>query len=73
VTHRHKDELTADERGSNPEEMTEEELAQANGEPLPDREVMSVIRGIRPLPEPIFPIDPGHGGYTIDPPPPEET
>jgi hypothetical protein len=54
-----------------PEEMTEEEIAQADGEPLPERQAMSVIRGVHP--EPVFPIDPGHGGYTIDPPPPEET
>jgi hypothetical protein len=47
-----------------PEEMTEEELAEANGEPLPDRQAMSVIR--EPLPQPILPL---HGGFTIDPPP----
>jgi hypothetical protein len=52
-----------------PEEMTEEEIAQAEGEPLPDRQAMSVIRGIHPEP---VPIDPGPGGYTIDPPPPDE-
>jgi outer membrane biosynthesis protein TonB len=56
--------------GRKPEEMTDEVIAQANGEPLPDRQAMSVIRGVQP--EPVFPIDPGHGGYTIDPPPPEE-
>jgi hypothetical protein len=49
-----------------PEEMTEEEIAEANGEPLPDREAMSVIYGVQPLPQPM--LDPLHGGYTIDPP-----
>jgi hypothetical protein len=38
--------------------MTEEEIAEANGEPLPDREAMSVIN----LGEPA-------GGFTVDPPP----
>ena len=46
----------AEER--NPLEMTEEEIAEANGEPLPDREAMSVIN----LGEPA-------GGFTVDPPP----
>ena len=41
-----------------PEEMTEEEIAEANGESLPDREAMSVIN----LGEPA-------GGFTVDPPP----
>jgi hypothetical protein len=41
-----------------PEEMTEEEIAEANGEPLPGREAMSVIN----LGEPA-------GGFTVDPPP----
>jgi len=53
-----------------PEKMTEEEIAEANGEPLPDREAMSVIHGVQPLPQPI--LDPLHGGYTIDPPPTED-
>jgi hypothetical protein len=35
------------------EELTPEELAEANGEPLPDREAMSVIRGVQPLPHPV--------------------
>jgi hypothetical protein len=55
----------------NTKNLTADELAEANGEPLPDRQVMSVIRGAQPLPEPVFPIDPGPGGYTIDPPPPD--
>jgi hypothetical protein len=54
-----------------PREMTEEELAGANGEPLPERHVMSVIRGVQPLPQPIV-LDPGPGEWTIDPPPPDE-
>ena len=39
-----------------PEELTDEELDEADGEKLPDREAMSVIRGVEPLPQPI--IDP---------------
>ena len=54
------------------EEMTEEEMAKANAEPLPDREAMSVIRGVDPVPVPVLPVDGGHGCYTIDPPPPED-
>jgi hypothetical protein len=49
-----------------PEEMTEEEIAEANGEPLPDRQAMSVIRGVEPFPGPI--VDPP-GEVSIDPPP----
>jgi hypothetical protein len=49
-----------------PEEMTEEEIAEANGEPLPDREAMTVIRD--PLSQP-FVTNPG---FTIDPPPTED-
>lgn len=47
-----------------PEEITEEELAGANGEPLPDRQAMSVIR--EPLSQPFLDYP---GGFTIDPPP----
>jgi hypothetical protein len=50
-----------------PEDMTEEEIAKANGEPLPDRQAMSVIR--EPLPQPFLNFP---GGYTIDPPPTED-
>src|SRR3954466_1412098 len=50
-----------------PEQMTEEELAAANAEPLPDREAMSVIRGVHPLPQPIVGADPPTVG--IEPPP----
>jgi hypothetical protein len=41
-----------------PETLTEEELAEANGEPLPAREAMTVIRGT----DPVFPI------FSPDPP-----
>ena len=44
---------TPDERPA--DELTEQELAAVNGEPLPDREAMSVIRGAEPLPLPIVP------------------
>jgi hypothetical protein len=57
-----------------PEELTEEELAEANGEPLPDREVMSVIRagGLQQLPLPVDSLepDPSKGVIPIDDPPP---
>jgi hypothetical protein len=46
--------------------MTEEEIAAANGEPLPDREAMSVIRGVEPLPQPIVGIDPPPGTVGLD-------
>jgi hypothetical protein len=51
-----------------PEEMTEEEIAKANAEPLPDRQAMSVIRGVEPLPQPIV-IDQPPGEVGIEPPP----
>ena len=51
------------------EELTDEELREAHGEPLPDREQMSVIRGAEPMP---FPILPDGGGLTYEPVPPEE-
>jgi len=41
-----------------PEELTEQEVEETDGEPLPDREVMSLIRGAEPLPLPIVPDDP---------------
>jgi hypothetical protein len=41
----------AEER--NPVEMTEEEIAETNGEKLPERRAMSVTRGVEPLPQPI--------------------
>jgi hypothetical protein len=45
-------------RKRRPEELTEQELEETNGEPLPDREAMSVIRGAVPLPDGVFPIEP---------------
>jgi hypothetical protein len=54
-----------------PEQMTEEEIERAAGEPLPDREAMSVIRGPveYPLPDD-YPIpDPrGPGPTPLDDP-----
>jgi len=47
------------------EELTDEEVEQMEGEALPDREAMMVLRP--PLPaEPLLPV------YSIDPPPPDE-
>ena len=40
-----------------PDELTEQELAETNGEPLPDRHALSLIRGAEPLPFPIVPDD----------------
>lgn len=37
----------------NPVEMTEEEIAEANGELLPDQLAMSASREVEPLPQPI--------------------
>jgi hypothetical protein len=52
-----------------PESLSEDELAEANGEPLPDRQAMTVIRGVEPLPQPIVPMEPGPGEVVLDPPP----
>jgi hypothetical protein len=43
------------ENEKTPEELTEQELEETNGEPLPDRQAMSLIRGAEPLPLPIVP------------------
>jgi hypothetical protein len=51
-----------------PEELTNEELEEAAGEELPDREAMSLLRAM-PLPEPVFPIDPHPGVVPLDDPP----
>jgi hypothetical protein len=53
-----------------PEQMTEAELEQAQGEPLPDREAMSVIRGPvdYPLPDHDIHPDPPKGVIPLDPP-----
>jgi hypothetical protein len=50
----------ADER--NPDELSEDEVGAAHGEPLPDREAMTVLR-------PPLPMEPIPPGFTIDPPP----
>ena len=47
------------------EELTEEEVERVDGEPLPDREAMMVMR-------PPFPVEPLPPVYSIDPPPPDE-
>ncbi len=57
-----------DERKS--DALTEEELAQANGEPLPDREQMSLIRGAEPLPAPLLPDGSEGGEWSTEPVPP---
>jgi hypothetical protein len=55
-------------------ELTEEELEQTDGEPLPDREAMSVIRGPvdYSLPDDTYPVsDPprGPGPIPLEEPP----
>ena len=52
-----------------PESVTEEEIAKANAEPLPDRHAMSVIRTLDPLPQPIV-VDhlPAEAQTGIEPP-----
>ena len=59
------------EMGKKPtqEGLTKEELEQTNGEELPDRQAMTLIRA-QPLPEPVFPIDPDPGVIPLDDPPP---
>jgi hypothetical protein len=49
------------------EELTEQELEETNGEPLPDRHALSLIHGAEPLP---LPIVPDEGTFTIDDPHP---
>jgi hypothetical protein len=56
----------AEER--NPVDMTEEEIAEAHRELLPERRAMSVSRGVKPLPEPIG-IDAVPNAQQEDPPP----
>lgn len=52
----------------NPVEMTEEEIAEANGELLPDQLAMSAGREVEPLPQPIG-IDSFRSASLEDPPP----
>jgi hypothetical protein len=47
---KHKDERT-------PEELSEQELEETDGAPLPDRHAMTLIRGAEPLPMPVVPDD----------------
>jgi hypothetical protein len=52
-----------------PEGLTEEELEETEGEPLPERAALSVVRpGLEPLPDPVFPLDPPHGVVPLDEP-----
>jgi hypothetical protein len=46
----------------NPDELSEEDVEQTHGEPLPDREAMTVLRPPLPVAEPLPPV------FTIDPP-----
>jgi hypothetical protein len=48
------------------DELTEQELEDANGEQLPERHAMTLIRGVEPLPLPIVP----DGPISLDDPPP---
>ena len=41
-----------------PDALTEQELDEAAGEPLPDRHALTLIRGVEPLPQPIVPEPP---------------
>ena len=49
-----------------PEELTEDEVERADGEPLPKREAMTVLKP--PLPVDSLPIEPMPPVYSIDPP-----
>ena len=51
----------------NPLEMTEEEIAEANGEPLTERRAMSVGGEMEPLPQPTR-TDEAPGPSLEDPP-----
>ena len=44
-------------RDERPEALSEQELEETNGEPLPDRHALTLIRGAEPLPLPIVPDD----------------
>jgi len=48
------------------DELTEQELEDANGEQLPDRHAMTLIHGVEPLPLPVVP----DGPISLDDPPP---
>jgi hypothetical protein len=53
-----------------PDELTEEELARATGEPLPDREAMSVIPGVV-IGGGVIPVDSDPDVIPIDDPQPK--
>ena len=40
-----------------PAELTQQDLQDANGEELPERHAMTLIRGFEPLPLPVIPDD----------------
>jgi hypothetical protein len=46
------------EQKQQPDGLNEEELEQANGEPLPDREAMSVITPLVSPPDFTLPVEP---------------
>ena len=48
-----------------PEELTEEDLAGANGEPLPDRQAMTLIRGVE-IGGGVIPVADGEEIFEID-------
>ena len=56
-------------RERKPESLSEDELAAVNGEPLPERQAMSVIHGVQTLPQPI-PMELGPGEVGTEPVPP---
>ena len=60
-------------RKHEPEELTEQELEETDGEPLPDREAMSLIRGAMPLPDGVFPIEPDPKYVEVSPEDPSRT
>ena len=41
-----------------PDGLSEQELEETHGEPLPDRRAMSLIRGVEPLPSSVIPEPP---------------
>lgn len=49
-----------------PDALTEQELDETNGEPLPDRHALTLIHGAEPLPLPVMPDAP----ISLDDPPP---
>jgi len=56
----------SNKRTKEEQELTEEEVEATNGEALPDREAMTVLKP--PLPMDTLPIEPLPPVYSIDPP-----